>query len=201
MIDVKMVMQALGELDEDRVIAALTEFVASGPTEAEALNVVNACQQGMAIIGELFEKGEYFVGDLIYAGDLMTRAIDIIKPVLQDTSSSKIGKIVLGTVKGDIHDIGKNIFKSLAEAAGFEIYDLGTDTPPESRSEEHTSELQSRQYCGKGQRGTGRCSGDERSFEPGHRGDERDSRPADQSRFEGKYKSNHRRESGQQRGL
>ncbi len=132
MIDVKMVTQALGELDEDRVLAALTEFVASGPTEEEALSVVNACQQGMAVVGDLFEKGEYFVGDLIFAGELMTKAIDTIKPVLQGASSSKIGKLVLGTVQGDIHDIGKNIFKSLAESAGFEIYDLGVDVAPES---------------------------------------------------------------------
>ncbi len=131
MTDVKLVAQAMGELDEDRVMAALTEFVASSPNEAEALSVVNACQQGMIVIGELFEKGEYFVGDLIYAGELMAKAIDMIKPVLKGTGSSKVGKIVLGTVQGDIHDIGKNIFKSLVESAGFEVYDLGTDTPPE----------------------------------------------------------------------
>ncbi|MGD0153836.1 MAG: cobalamin-dependent protein [Thermacetogeniaceae bacterium] len=131
MIDVKLVTQAMGELDEDRVMAALAEFVASKPAEEEVLSVVNACQQGMAVVGDLFEQGEYFVGDLIYAGELMTRAVDIIKPVLQGASSSKVGKIVLGTVQGDIHDIGKNIFKSLVEAASFEVYDLGTDTSPE----------------------------------------------------------------------
>lgn len=132
MIDVKLVTQAVGELDEDRVITALKEFVASSPTEDEALSAVNACQQGMAIVGDLFEKGEYFVGDLIFAGELLTRAIDTIKPVLQGKSSSKIGKIVLGTVRGDMHDIGKNIFKSMIEGAGFEVYDLGIDQPTEN---------------------------------------------------------------------
>jgi len=78
----------------------------------------------------LFEKEEYFVGDLIFAGELLTNAIEILKPVLGSASSKKIGKIVLGTVAGDLHDIGKNIFKSMAEAAGFEVFDLGIDQPP-----------------------------------------------------------------------
>ncbi|HHV34587.1 MAG TPA: cobalamin-binding protein [Syntrophomonadaceae bacterium] len=131
MVDLKLVKKAMGELDEDQVMSALNEFMKSNPSEEDTLKVMNACQQGMSVVGDLFDKGEYFVGDLIYAGELLNKAIDTIKPALEGKTSAKVGKMVLGTVQGDMHDIGKNIFKSLAESAGFEIYDLGIDTPPE----------------------------------------------------------------------
>ena len=130
-MDLNLVKKAMGELDEDQVMSALNEFMKSNPSEEDTLKVMNACQQGMSVVGDLFDKGEYFVGDLIYAGELLNKAIDTIKPALEGKTSAKVGKMVLGTVQGDMHDIGKNIFKSLAESAGFEIYDLGIDTPPE----------------------------------------------------------------------
>ncbi|NLN07875.1 MAG: cobalamin-binding protein [Firmicutes bacterium] len=130
MFDAEQLKQAVGDLDEDKVMEILREFVATNPSQEEAQQAVAACQSGMAIVGDLFEKEEYFVGDLIFAGELLTNAIEILKPVLGTASSAKIGKIVLGTVAGDLHDIGKNIFKSMAEAAGFEVFDLGIDQPP-----------------------------------------------------------------------
>lgn len=132
MLDLKELTQTVGELEEEKVIKMLEEFVASNPTEEEANKAVAACQEGMAIVGDLFEKGEYFVGDLIFAGELLTGAIDILKPVIGGGDSQKTGTIVLGTVHGDLHDIGKNIFKSMAEAAGFEVHDIGIDQPVES---------------------------------------------------------------------
>jgi methanogenic corrinoid protein MtbC1 len=122
------------DLDEDGVIDFLTDFVAGNPSAEAGVEAVAACQTGMNTVGDLFEKGEYFVGDLIFAGEIITEAIDILKPVLQGTSSEKLGKIVLGTVKGDLHDIGKNIFKNMAEIAGFETIDLGIDQSPASSS-------------------------------------------------------------------
>jgi len=132
MIDLKELTQALGDLDEEKVIQMLTDFVNSNPSEQEAQEVVNACQQGMGIVGDLFEKGEYFVGDLIFAGELLTEAINTLKPVIGSKSDQTVGTIVLGTVHGDLHDIGKNIFRSMAEAAGFMVHDLGTDQPVEA---------------------------------------------------------------------
>jgi methanogenic corrinoid protein MtbC1 len=129
MLDMQVLTQAVGDLDEPKVLGMLKEFVATNPGSEEAAAVVNACQQGMAIVGDLFDAKEYFVGDLIFAGELLNAAIDILKPVIGGESTAKVGKIVLGTVKGDLHDIGKNIFKSMSEAAGFEVYDLGIDTP------------------------------------------------------------------------
>ncbi|QSQ08504.1 Methionine synthase [Koleobacter methoxysyntrophicus] len=129
MIDLNELKKAVGELEEEKVMGMLTEFVSSNPTEEEAQKIVNACQEGMGIVGDLFEKGEYFVGDLIFAGELLTEAINTLKPVIGAKSDTKAGKIVLGTVHGDLHDIGKNIFRSMAEAAGFEVHDLGIDQP------------------------------------------------------------------------
>lgn len=129
MADLDALTQAVGELDEEKVLELLREFVATNPGGEEAQQVVNACQQGMVIVGNMFETNEYFVGDLIFAGELLTAAMDILKPVLVGDGSEKVGSIVLGTVEGDLHDIGKNIFKSMAEAAGFEVHDLGIDVP------------------------------------------------------------------------
>lgn len=129
MLDLQALTKAVGDLNEQKVLEMLKEFVASNPGSEETMAVVSACQQGMAIVGELFDTKEYFVGDLIFAGELLSAAIDILKPVLGGESTVTVGKIVLGTVEGDLHDIGKNIFKNMAEAAGFEVIDLGIDVP------------------------------------------------------------------------
>ena len=132
MADLQKLKQATGDLDEELVIELLEKFIAENPTQAQAQEVVAACQQGMEIVGDNFEKGEYFVGDLIFAGELLTTSIDMLKPLLGDAQSESRGVIVLGTVEGDVHDIGKNIFGSMAEAAGFMVVDIGIDQPPEA---------------------------------------------------------------------
>ncbi|KJF27652.1 cobalamin-binding protein [Clostridium aceticum] len=131
-MDLNVLTQAVGELDEDQVLEMLNEFVGTNPSEEDAQKVVNACQQGMAVVGDLFDKGEYFVGDLIFAGELLTSAIETLKPVIGSGSTEKVGTIVLGTVEGDLHDIGKNIFRSMSEAAGFEVHDIGIDQSAEA---------------------------------------------------------------------
>ena len=126
MIDFERLAAAMGELDED-TCKELLEAVASA---GEAEQAMEACQKGMDTVGRLFEEGEYFVGDLIYAGELMTDAVGILKSALVtgDGGSSKT-KMILCTVKDDLHDIGKNIVRSMLEAAGFEVLDLGIDVP------------------------------------------------------------------------
>ncbi len=131
MLDLKGLTMAMGDLDEDQVIDQLKEFVTNNPSEEDALEAVAACQAGMAIVGDLFEKGDYFVGDLIFAGELLTASIGVLKPALGGGGSTVLGTVVLGTVHGDLHDIGKNIFKSMSEAAGFEVIDLGIDVAVE----------------------------------------------------------------------
>lgn len=128
MIDFEKLAAAMGELDEDTV-KELLEAVASGE---EANKAMEACQAGMNEIGKLFEEGEYFVGDLIYAGEIMTDAVEILKPLLAGGEGAAAkGKMVICTVKDDLHDIGKNIVRSMLEAAGFDVVDLGIDVSAE----------------------------------------------------------------------
>ena len=130
MIDVAILKQALGDLEEGKVEEILDEFVAGSPSADEAQTVVEACQQGMEIVGDNFEAGTYFVGDLMYAAQILTNSLEKLKPLMSGGSGQAAkGVIVLGTVAGDIHDIGKNIYKALSEAAGFSVVDIGIDQP------------------------------------------------------------------------
>lgn len=131
MIDFNALAEAMGDLDEDTVKRLLNQVMEEGGQEAQ--KAMEACQKGMDIVGDLFEKGDYFVGDLIYAGELMTDAVGILKDALVSGSeeSGHRTKMVLCTVKDDLHDIGKNIVKAMLEANGFEVLDLGIDVPAE----------------------------------------------------------------------
>ena len=130
MIDFEALAAAMGELDEDTVKELLEAVMAEGG--ADANKAMDACQKGMDTVGKLFEEGEYFVGDLIYAGELMTDAVEILKDALGsgDAAGPKT-RMILCTVKDDLHDIGKNIVRSMLEANGFEVLDLGIDCPAE----------------------------------------------------------------------
>ena len=128
MIDFENLAVAMGELDEDTV----KEILEAIDNTADAEKAMDACQKGMDTVGKLFEEGEYFVGDLIFAGDIMNGALEIIRPVLSADSGAGGGKVLLCTVRDDLHDIGKSIVKSLLEAGGFEVRDLGVDVSPET---------------------------------------------------------------------
>ena len=126
MIDFENLAAAMGELDEDTV----KEILEAVATPEDADRAMEACQKGMDTVGKLFEEGEYFVGDLIYAGELMTDAVEVLKPFLAgNASSGDKTRMILCTVKDDLHDIGKNIVRSMLEANGFEVLDLGIDCP------------------------------------------------------------------------
>lgn len=128
MLDSKKLTDAVGELDEEAMLEMLNAVMEDGGSEAGA--AMEACQKGMDEVGKLFESGEYFVGDLIFAGELMTEAVGILKDALVcGNSSGPKTKMILCTVKDDLHDIGKNIVKAMLEANGFDVLDLGIDTP------------------------------------------------------------------------
>lgn len=131
MIDFENLAQAMGDLDEDTVKELLQQVMDEGG--ADAPKAMEACQKGMDIVGKLFEEGDYFVGDLIYAGELMTDAVGILKDALVsgDNAGPKT-RMILCTVKDDLHDIGKNIVRSMLEANGFDVLDLGIDVAPET---------------------------------------------------------------------
>lgn len=127
MADLDKLKIAMGDLDEDTVNAILEEVMADGGGQAK--EALDALQQGMATVGKRFEEEEYFIGDLIFSGDVMTNAVAIISPALAGAEGESAGKMILCTVQGDLHDIGKNIVKTVMEAAGFEVLDLGIDVP------------------------------------------------------------------------
>jgi 5-methyltetrahydrofolate--homocysteine methyltransferase len=99
------------------------------PTEIVAKSVV----EGMNIVGEKFEKGEYFLSELIVAGEIGKEILKALDPYLKRAGAElkKLGRVVIGTVRGDLHDIGKNLVAMMLESAGFEVIDLGVDVPPE----------------------------------------------------------------------
>lgn len=131
MFDYNTILNAMADLEEDVLMDMLKEDVEAGGQNAQS--AVEAMQAGMDVVGKRFEEGEYFVGDLIFAGEVMTGAMNLLKPVLAGDAGAgaSLGKVLLCTVKDDLHDIGKNIVKAILEAGGFEVVDLGIDTPAE----------------------------------------------------------------------
>lgn len=94
--------------------------------------LIDGCAAGMKVVSEKYDKKEMFVPQILLSSRAMYSALDVLKPHIKMDSSSNTGKVVLGTVEGDIHDIGKNIVKLLLEIAGFEVIDLGRSAPLQS---------------------------------------------------------------------
>jgi len=115
---------AIVAADVEGVQKASREVVNMGISPALAIN--GAMVQGMNVVGEKFQAGEYFLLDLIVAGEAMQEGLKILEPHLKETEA-KIGKTILGTVEGDFHSIGKDVVKMLLKAAGFDVVDLGED--------------------------------------------------------------------------
>ncbi len=117
---------AMADLDEGKVQELVQAGLAAG--ESPAL-LLDACREGMTLIGKRFETGEYYLSDLIMAGEIFKTAAATL--VAQGGASGPAkGTVVIGTVKGDIHDIGKDIVVTMLRGAGFEVEDLGVDVPP-----------------------------------------------------------------------
>lgn len=85
----------------------------------------------MDIVGKKFETNEYFVPELLIAARAMKSCLEVLRPLLAKSGAQPAGRVVIGTVKGDLHDIGKNLVAAMLEGAGFEVIDLGVDVPPE----------------------------------------------------------------------
>jgi methanogenic corrinoid protein MtbC1 len=97
----------------------------------DPLNVVEDCQEGLRRVGERYERQEYYLSGLIMAGEIFREVMEILSPIIEDRfTGSDSGVILLGTVEGDIHDIGKNNLSLLLSSYGFTVHDLGVDVPP-----------------------------------------------------------------------
>lgn len=117
--------ESIINLDFDAVTKAAKEAMESGIDANAAIN--NGMVLGMAIVGDKFEKGEYFLSELVVAAEVMKEGLKVVTPYLKGDSAKKIGKVVIATVEGDYHDLGKNIVTSLLRVQGFEVIDLGVD--------------------------------------------------------------------------
>ncbi|NIS62282.1 MAG: cobalamin-binding protein [Proteobacteria bacterium] len=120
---------ALRDLEEKRVYALVDEKLSQG---VSALDIIEECNEGMVAVGELFSEKKYFISQLIFSAEILKTVINRLDPLLEGTPKrDSIGKVVIGTVKGDIHDIGKNIVTTLLRGSGFEVVDLGVDVSTE----------------------------------------------------------------------
>jgi 5-methyltetrahydrofolate--homocysteine methyltransferase len=124
-------VKAISEIKEDEAVRLVREALEKGE---DPYDILNDCQTAMNLVGERYESGEYYLPELIMSGEVLQTISDIVKPIIQSKNAdggevAKKGKVVLGTVKGDIHDIGKDIVGFMLDVNGFEVHDLGVDVP------------------------------------------------------------------------
>ncbi|MDP2948948.1 MAG: corrinoid protein [Chloroflexota bacterium] len=127
-MDLATLKQALIEGD-DQQVAVLTRRALDEGLPAESI-LNDALIAGMGEVGELFEQGEYFVPELLLSARAMQAAMEVLRPLLTASNYQPLGKVVMGTVQGDLHDIGKKLVAMMLEGSGFEVIDVGTDIPP-----------------------------------------------------------------------
>lgn len=127
--------QAVINYDEDAAKDAAKEALDNGVDAAEA--IFNGLVKGMEEVGRLFEAQEYFVPEVLMCADALYAGLDILKPHMKKLDLGVKGSVVIGTVEGDVHDIGKNMVKMMFDVAGFTVYDLGRDVPLDKFVEEH----------------------------------------------------------------
>jgi methanogenic corrinoid protein MtbC1 len=120
-------VQAIIDMQEKEAIAMASQMLDKG---VPAMEVLDKCREAMDGIGKRFEKGEYFISELLMGGEILRQIAAIAKPKMGEvTAQKKLGKVVFGTVAGDIHDLGKDIVEFLLDINGFEVIDLGVDVP------------------------------------------------------------------------
>ena len=130
----------------DKLAEAVVEFEEDMAREwaqkalDEGMDAYEAIMQGLAVgmetVGDLYDQQEYFVPELLMSADALYAGLDILKPHIKEEDVKNMGQVVIGTVQGDVHDIGKNIIKLMFEVGGFEVHDLGRDVPLEKFVEE-----------------------------------------------------------------
>jgi 5-methyltetrahydrofolate--homocysteine methyltransferase len=119
------------------IVASLVEQALQEKNEPHT--ILDVMTKAMSEVGRLFEEGEYYVPEMLVSARAMQNGLDILQPALTSTDSKAKGKVVIGTVKGDLHDIGKNLVVILLKGAGYEVIDLGSDVAPEAFVEKITN--------------------------------------------------------------
>ena len=129
MVEVERLHKAILTGDAKTAVAITQQAIAEKMSAASLISDVMI--PAMAEVGRLFETEEYFVPELLLSARAMKAALELLRPLLVETGVQPTGKVVIGTVKGDLHDIGKNLVASMLEGGGFEVIDLGVDVSPE----------------------------------------------------------------------
>ena len=127
MSDYSNLIQAIVEGNYVKCVELTNEALNEGASPQDIVS--SGLQSGMLIVGDRFSTGDFFVPDMLLAARAVTRAMEAIRPRLLDSGMLTLGRVVIGTVSGDLHDIGKNLVVMLLRGAGFEVLDLGTDVP------------------------------------------------------------------------
>jgi 5-methyltetrahydrofolate--homocysteine methyltransferase len=123
----KDLVKTLADLKEQEVIKIVEDRLNA---KEDPLKILGDARKGMEIVGQRFASSEYFIPDLVYSGEILRAVTEMVKPKLSKAGEIKrVGKVVFGTVAGDIHDIGKDIVVFMLDVNGFEVYDLGIDVP------------------------------------------------------------------------
>jgi len=121
------VIAAVDQMNDEGIIALVQKCLDEGLKPIEI--VEGGLSKGMDLVGAKFESGEYFLADLIMAGEIVTKATEMLKTKMDPGQTGRKGRVVLATVQGDIHDIGKKIVGMMLESSGYEVIDLGMDVP------------------------------------------------------------------------
>ncbi|MGD8880726.1 MAG: corrinoid protein [Desulfobacterales bacterium] len=130
----KKLAEAVVEFEEDMAREWAQNALDEGMDAFEA--IMDGLAAGMETVGDLYDQQEYFVPELLMSADALYAGLDILKPHIRQDAIKQMGQVVIGTVQGDVHDIGKNIIKLMFEVGGFEVHDLGRDVPLEKFVEE-----------------------------------------------------------------
>ena len=134
MVDLSLLAKAIDEGNREKAIQLTTEALGAGVSPQDI--IIRGLQAGMGVVGEKFSNGDYFLPDMLMAARAMKGALEILKPSLEQTGMPTIGKVVIGTVEGDMHDIGKNVVATFLSGSGFEVFDLGLNVPEKKFIEE-----------------------------------------------------------------
>lgn len=122
-------LDAIVNMEEDRALGAARDMLAGG---VDPVKVLEVCRRAMEVVGERFERCEYFIPELVMSGEILRRIAEMIRPQMPEAAvAGRLGRVVIGTVAGDIHDLGKDIVTFMLDINGFEVHDLGVDVPPE----------------------------------------------------------------------
>ncbi|MFQ6075355.1 MAG: B12-binding domain-containing protein [Candidatus Bathyarchaeia archaeon] len=138
------IARSLSDLEMEGVKRRVEEALEASVSPYEIIK--EGLGRGMEVVGERYERDEYFLSDLIFASAIMNEGMTMLRPHLKSSVTGAGGRVVIGTVEGDLHDIGKNLVTAMLRSVGYEVHDLGVDVPP-GRFVEKVRELKPDLVC------------------------------------------------------